>query len=143
MATFNGQVKDNQILLIVWVRHAGAENEAPTAYNALLDTGAQRTMISELVAAQVGLQDNGNARIIPVTGEPFDTKKYRIRLDIPIESPVTMPDGSRRAGQTFRGKDMEVALLPYAPKNHDVLLGMDFLSEFHLTLYGGNFILSN
>lgn len=34
-------------------------------------------------------------------------------------------------------------MLPYEPKNYDVILGMDLLSGFHLTLYGGNFILSN
>ena len=42
----------------------------------------------------------------------------------------------------FRGKDIEVALLPYLPEDHDVLLGMDFLSGFHFTMYNGLFILS-
>ena len=143
MATFSGQVEDNQIIFIVWIRQSGADKESSIAYKALLDTGAQRTMISQKVATEVRLQDTGNTRIVPVTGEPFDTKKYRIRLDIPIESPITMPDGSSGVENTLRGKDMEVALLPYMPQNHDALLGMDFLLGFHLTLYGGNFILSN
>ena len=38
---------------------------------------------------------------------------------------------------------MEVALLPYDPNNHDVLLGMDLLTGFHMTIYGNIFILSN
>ena len=38
---------------------------------------------------------------------------------------------------------MEVSLLPYQPHNYDVLLGMDLISEFHLTIYGSNFIISN
>ena len=52
-------------------------------------------------------------------------------------------DGGFEVQQTLRGKDMEVALLPYEPSNHDVLLGMDLLSGFHLAMYRGNFILSN
>jgi len=38
---------------------------------------------------------------------------------------------------------MEVVLLPFQPKNYDILLGMDFLSELHLTLYKNLFIISN
>ena len=112
-------------------------------YQALLDTGAQGTMISKKVVEGVGLHAVGHKQIIPVTGDPFDTEKYRIRLDIPISSKITMPDGKIGVQPTLRGMDMEVARLPYEPSNHDVLLGMDLLSGFHLTLYGGNFILSN
>ena len=70
-------------------------------------------------------------------------QKYRVRLDIPIDSRTRMPDGGIQVQTTLRGSDLEVALLPYEPKNYDVLLGMDLLLRFHLTLYGGNFILSN
>ena len=38
---------------------------------------------------------------------------------------------------------LEVALLPFQPDNFDILLGMDFLMSFHLTMYGGAFIISN
>lgn len=143
MATFVGQMKDNQILLITWITVPGAKAAKPMPYQALLDTGAQGTMISKKVVEGVGLHAVGHKQIIPVTGDPFDTEKYRIRLDIPISSKITMPDGKIGVQPTLRGMDMEVARLPYEPSNHDVLLGMDLLSGFHLTLYGGNFILSN
>ena len=39
--------------------------------------------------------------------------------------------------------DMEVARLPYEPTNHDVLLGIDFLQGFHVTIYDGTYILSS
>ncbi len=100
-------------------------------------------MISQKVVDQVGLQAIGHRRIIPVTGDPLKTEKFRIRLDIPILTETVNPDGKATVERTIRGKDMEVALLPYEPTNYDVLLGMDLLLSFHLTLYGGHFILSN
>ena len=41
------------------------------------------------------------------------------------------------------GRELEVAELPYQPDNFDVLLGMDLLMDFHITMHGGLFILSN
>ena len=38
---------------------------------------------------------------------------------------------------------MDVGLLPYDPANYDVLLGMDFISALHVTMYGNSYILSN
>lgn len=43
MATFVGQVKDNQIILVTWIAVSGAKEADPRSYNALLDTGAQGT----------------------------------------------------------------------------------------------------
>ena len=43
----------------------------------------------------------------------------------------------------MRGMDLEVGALTYDPTSYDVLLGMDFISAFHITMYGNNYILSN
>ena len=40
------------------------------------------------------------------------------------------------------GDELEVAQLPFQPGNFDILLGMDFLTQFHFTMYGDFFILS-
>ena len=34
-------------------------------------------------------------------------------------------------------------LLPFDPPDFDVLLGMDLLTEFHITMYNGTLVLSN
>ena len=81
--------------------------------------------------------------ITPVTGKPVDLPKYRVRIDIPIESTVTLPGGGTANQPVLSGKEIDVAELPYQPNNYDVLLGMDFLFGYHLTIYGGLFILSN
>jgi len=136
MPSFTGNVENNEIILITRVGIAGkngdGENRRP--YKALLDTGAQTTLISQKVSDEVGLQAIGHELIIPVTGVPIRTKKYRIRLDIPI--------GVSGREIFFREKDIDVSLLPYNPSNYDVLLGMDFISELHLTICGNRFILS-
>ena len=100
-------------------------------------------MISQKVVDGVGLQAIGHMPITPVTGEPFNANKYRIRLDIPIESAITLPGGKIGKHQVLRGKDMEVALLPYEPNNHDVLIGMDLLDAYHITIFKNICILSN
>ena len=33
--------------------------------------------------------------------------------------------------------------LPYQPPDYDVLLGMDVLANFHITMHAGSFIMSN
>ena len=100
-------------------------------------------MISRKVVQEVGLQQIGHTSIIPVSGESLITEKYRIRLDIPIESRILESDGSVVNEAILRGMDMDVALLPYDPSNYDVLLGMDLLHGFHLTMHGDTYILSN
>ena len=145
MPTFVGRITNSQILLLVWVSIPGkpAEEMRTREYSALLDTGAQGTMISEKVVQEVGLEADGFGFIIPVTGIPEKRPKYRIRLDIPIGSNVSLPDGRTYNRPYLRGKEMEVKLLPYAPTNHDVLLGMDLLFGFHLTMFNDMYILSN
>ena len=100
-------------------------------------------MVSDRVVQEVGLQPIGNTQIVPVTGDAVLTDKCRVRVDIPISTPVTSAEGNVALERTLRGMDMEVARLPYQPRNHDVLLGMDFLQSFHLTIYGGMYILSS
>ena len=142
MATFTGEIRDRQILLFTRIAVSGADLANPPLFASLLDTGAQLTMISQRVVEQVGLQGDGYKQITPVTGDPFVTKKYRIWLDIPIRDKGILPDGSTEIQTFFRGQDMEVALLPYLPNDHDVIIGMDFLLEFHFTMHNGLFILS-
>ncbi len=130
MPTFQQPVQDGQILLIATVRVDSSER----SYGALFDTGAQRTMVSPKVVEEAGLEAISYTSIVPVSGKPIQTPKYRINLGIPITQ------GSARL---LVATELEVARLPYRPNNFDILLGMDFLTIFHFTMYDGLFILSN
>ena len=142
MPTFGGQIKNNQIIFLSAVSVPGAGVLNPKYYNCLLDTGAQRTLISEKVVVEVALTSIGTTGIIPASGEVITTNKYRIRLDIPIGSETVFTGGVVKPEIAYRGKDMDVAQLPYQPNNYDILLGMDFISAIHLTLNGQIYILS-
>lgn len=130
MPTFRKPIEDGQILLVASVG-VGGEGRP---YHALLDTGAQSTMVSPKVAKEAGLKAIGYADIVPVSGKPIQSQKYRINLSIPI---------TQGAATLLSGTELEVAELPFQPGNFDILLGMDFLGAFHFTMYGGSFILSN
>lgn len=70
-------------------------------------------------------------------------KKYRARIDIPVRRPAIHRVGVVAPHDFMAGMDIEIGALPYSPYNHDVLLGMNFLSGFHITMFGNRFILSN
>ena len=130
MPTFQRPIEDRQIILIASVGAEGSEKP----YSALLDTGAQSTLISPRVVEEADLKAIGLADIVPVSGEPIRTPKYRVTLSIPISQGSTI---------LLAGGELDVAKLPFQPDNYDILLGMDFLMPFHFTMYGGSFILSN
>ncbi len=113
------------------------------SYDTLLDTGAQMTMISTKVVNEVGLQPIGDVDVIPVSGDQIKTGRYMIRLDIPISHSVKLPSGEIGSERVMRGDSLDVGELPYNPADHDVLVGMDFIGLFHITMYGESFILSN
>ena len=53
----------------------------------------------------------------------------------------TGPDGSPTF--TFsKGGTVPVLLLPFEPPDFDVLLGMDILAGYHVTMWDGTFVLS-
>ena len=147
MATFSNKVEDNRIILTVWVAFSGDSRDLMHVkpYYALLDTGSQGTMISQKVVKEVELIGNGVTPVSGIDGKETLTNKYRVRIDIPIASEVRLPGGQTFMDNALRGMDMDVALfLPsFKPESYDVLLGMDFLSAFHLTMWNGAYILSN
>ncbi len=141
MATFSIPIQNKQILFSVCVRIDA--NHIPKYYQALFDTGAQLTMISARVVKDIGLQPIGAIDITPVSGKPIKTEEYMVRLDIPIKQNVILSGGEIGSRDNLLGKDVNVAKLPYNPVNYDVLIGMDFITLFHITMYNNQFILSN
>ena len=131
MPAFSGKVIDKQILIHSFVRNLGTKNGE--VYFGLVDTGAQKTLVSPKAANEVGLIPSGTDWIIPANGVPVRCLKYRIRLDIFLPDDTESP---------FWGREMDVVELPYQPPNYDALLGMDFLEGFRLTLYKSRFTLS-
>ena len=146
MPTFTGQVKDRQIIFYVAVAiQATPSIPSPKhkVYLALFDTGAQVTVISPKVVSEIGLQPVQPAEIVPASGVPIQTQGYKVRIDIPIGTGQALPGGKVEQTLDYRGLDLDVAELPYQPNDYDVILGMDFISAFHVTMNGDMYILSS
>ena len=144
MPTFSGTVRNGQIIFITAASVSGHPGSERRTYHSLLDTGAQTTCVSEKVVRELGLVSTGSAEIVAVSGQTIRTDKYRIRLDIPITSGKVLRDGKETPETTLRGLDIDVVVFfPHQSETYDILLGMNFLSAFHVTMYAGTFILSS
>ena len=79
--------------------------------------------------------------IVLLIHEPTIARSY---LAGPSQEPF---DGSAlrsaHALVPYPGDELFVAGLLYQPDDWDVILGMDFIGMFHITIYGNRIILSN
>ena len=145
MPTFTTPVIENQIIFVSTVSVPPtpiAPSPEQKFYRTLFDTGAQCSMISPKVASELQLKTIGDSSIVPVSGKAVQAPRYRVRLDIPIESKRSLPGGKIEPFTDLRGLELEVAELPYQPIGYDVLMGMDFIEPWHITIQGGHLILS-
>lgn len=140
MPTFEIRAADHQILLKVNVSipptDDGAEVVSDT-FDALVDTGAQRTFVSSNVVEQIGAIPIDIASFVPANGQSQETEVFRLLISIPY------PHDGQSSMTFMTGGELNVMRLPFRPHNFDVLLGMDFLSQFHISMFGGRIVLSN
>ncbi len=131
MPTFVQEIKNNRIIISAGVSDPGQQPER--TYSAIVDTGAQVTMVSAKAIKENGLKPVGHIPVMGITGRDIVTK-YKARVDIPVSV--------NNHGVMASGRDMEAVAMPQDMGQFDVLLGMDFLSAFHITMHGNVFILS-
>ena len=139
MPTFEQAIVNNQIIITVSLSVVASEKRH--SFKALLDTGAQITAISPRAIKTVGLVPIGSAALTVASGHTVPTLQYHAWVDIPIQYSTAVASGSPQ--NFFMGKQLPVAGLTYDPAGYDVLLGMDLLGIFHITVYGNRIILSN
>lgn len=146
MPIFNTAIQDNRIIFVSSVSippSHSVPSPAASNYQTLFDTGAQVTGISPRVVQELGLASIGDASITPASGKSVPTLRYRIRLDIPVQSIRSLPGGQVIPFTDARGMALEVVELPFQPNDFDVLMGMDFIALWHITtIVGGKFTLS-
>lgn len=95
---------------------------------ALWDTGAQLTCISQRLVARLNLQPDGSTNILGANNQPFPAKVYSVQL---IMGRFVIPY-------------LRVAELPMQNTGHDVIIGMDVMSQGDLTItnYNGHTVLT-
>ena len=116
MATIVGNIKDQRIILAAAVSVPGVGGHRFRC-NALMDTGAQVTMISKKVVSEVGVQPIGHMSIMPVTGTPSQIEKYRAKIDIRIESQAILPGGKVGRKDFFEDWIWKWEFCPMNPPN--------------------------
>lgn len=109
------------------------------AFSALLDTGAQSTLISHRVVQSLNAQSVGVGTFLPANGKPQLAHQYRLRIDIPVGYPT---QGGQSTSTFATGFVLDVLTLPFQPPNFDVLLGMDMVAHYHITMYNGMVVFS-
>lgn len=115
-----------------------ADLSPPFSFSALVDTGAQKTMVSPRVVEQTRAVRMNIAEYVPANGKPQETDEFFLNISIPIAV------GHQGNQFTYAsGQNLTVLLPPYNPPGFGVLLGMDFLYPYHITMWNGTFVLSN
>ena len=133
MPTFHKRVENNTI--IIGVEVAIAEGQPGRRFGAKVDTGATVTGITGGLVNTIGAEPVGTGSFTPANGIPEEANIYGLHVAVPVDTePVFLVGGH-----------LTVVELPeeYQPDDHDVLLGMDLLQQFHITMWNGNFIMSN
>lgn len=135
MPTFVKRVENNTIHIQVAI--ALAEGQPSHRFVAKVDTGATATAVTNKVVQTLGSPDAiGISKYGTAGSEIVEANVYGLHVAVPV---------STESGETIfvRGGTLAVFELPHQPTGYDVLLGMDFLKRFHITMWGGNFIMSN
>lgn len=141
MPTVVVQVSNERVLLRVAVAVPSERGDSDShEFGALVDTGAQCTMVSRRVVDRIDAAQIGVRQFMPASGQPQSTPVYELSVAVAISEMGA--DGSPTF--TFaRGGTVPVLLLPFDPPDYDVLLGMDILANYHITMCSGLFVLSN
>ena len=140
MPTFLGLIKDSQIILNVIVQDDDGKIELGS-YPALVDTGAQSSAISAKVVSELKLEPDGWRGIIGVHGQK-EVNEYVVKLGLPITE-ITGKETLIHQTFTRSYNRLRVTELDFGKPKFDVLLGMDFLIHFHITIYDDHFLISN
>ncbi len=102
---------------------------------ALFDTGAQTTLVSPKIIETLEFVPIAPALIGTVGGNTVETKAYWMDIGIPVQIGDNEIFGTSRS--------MKVASLLFQPANFDVLVGMDFIAAYHITLFSNRIVISN
>ena len=115
-----------------------------TAFQALIDTGAQKSCISSNIVKKLGLIPTGKAEMQSAS-HVLGTLTYDIMLFIPITNvSQSIKAGSKISKHKTSLKKYlcQSAIEMKATDNHEMLLGMDVLQDCSFFLAHGGFYLS-
>lgn len=143
MPTLAVPAEDSRILLPVAVAVPRARVSERRTCRALVDTGAQFSMVSASVVEARRAASTGTGKFMAANGQTQRTPAFDVHIAVPVAVTARAADGSTSRTVFTGGRILRVLQLPVEPVDFDVLLGMDLLTHFHISMYDGTFVLSN
>ena len=161
MSSFNRQIDQRGQFIIAIKIVPPAQNkddfdratENAVEYRALVDTDANNCCISEKIVADLGLQPYGQSDVM-TAGASHTTSVYVVGIAISVREtelrPEIQEDGQvvltpHLISEISRGfNQIKVSAIPDigSDRGFDVILGMNILSFFHITMHQGQIIIS-
>ena len=127
--------------------------ENSIGYRALVDTGANCCSISEKIVSDLKLQPHSQQEMM-TAGQPHTSFVYLAGITVSVTEGEIRPEKQKDGNvimkpfpirQTQRGlRSVAVTAFPDVgiDRGFDLILGMDILIDFHITIYSGNIIIS-
>ena len=124
-----------------------------TGYRALVDTGANGCSISQKIVTDLNLPSYGQERMT-TAGAPHLTSIYQVGLVVPVTKTERQPEKQEDGSTTMKSvpvsetssgfSEMKVTSFPDigSDRGFDIILGMDILMHFHITMYKGKIVVS-
>lgn len=156
MGLLHGSIRDNSAIIPVGIfaavpaRAAAETPRGKHAYNALIDTGATMTAVTERVVRALSPEYDGETYYQGVSDAKGQktTGTYKVCLTIPARNTITnIPPGKHIGDAHLEStsvkvhRELTVAGCLSGDKDYDVLLGMDSLADCSLLLQYGGFVL--
>ena len=138
MPTFTKQVENNRVL--IQVAAGVSDSDMVHRFMALVDTGAQEVSRDEQGRCKDRSRIHRPRLDSSRQRHPGGNQPIRTSSCDPCQCTPRTTDAHTLY---VAGRPLVVFELPYQPPDYDVLLGMDVLSLFHITMYSGMFVMSN
>ena len=141
MPTFEERITDRQARLSVRIALPD-QPQAASDFTALIDTGAQETMITQRVADRIGAVAVGAKTVIYANGARVREPAYMVS----IRARARSADDAQHVWSAYEllsDPETEVTRIPGGGGEFDALIGMDILERLHTTIFGGRVILRN
>ncbi|GEM_PF-2680740 len=116
--------EENRPIVVATAALTFIPNGEKLGFDALVDTGAQRTAVTATVVSGLKTVVSGSGMLVAgVDGTRVPIGTLWLRIGVP----------------PLPSKELRVAVLPWQPENHDIVLGMDYLADHDFAIRRGVF----
>ncbi|WP_419554240.1 retroviral-like aspartic protease family protein [Candidatus Poriferisodalis sp.] len=112
------------------------------AFKALVDTGATGTAVSQAVIDALRVASCGVRQTSTADGSVVDADEYMLCVHIPVRTTSMSADGNAVVEDYRSTATVKAIQLGFDTSACDVIVGMDMLSRYHITMFNNQFVMS-